>query len=88
MDRLKAETEIHDAWANVVLAGIHLTQDKYADATEALSDAEFHYVAARSCITITDSGPVLDKLNELRAKLDQVGSVIGSRSAAKAAVGW
>jgi hypothetical protein len=79
MENLKARTEIHDAWTNVILADGHLAEGRSQDAETAILDAERHLKSAQLAITIEKSGAVLNNLADLKIKLDQV------RSAARAA---
>jgi hypothetical protein len=74
VQNLKARTEIHDAWANIVLADTHLAEGKDREAGEAMLDAEHHYRCAQAIITINTSDSVLDRLAALKTKLDQVRS--------------
>jgi hypothetical protein len=76
MDNLKARTEIHDAWTNIVLADAHLARGGYKEASAAMIDAECHYRSAQSAVTIEESGSILNSLSDLKIKLDQLRSAM------------
>ena len=76
MFNLPARMEINDAWTNVVLADAYLAQRKYKEADAAIRDAELHYRKAESAVTIERSDSILDKLADIRIKLDQIRSAI------------
>jgi len=76
MLNLAAQTELHDAWTNVALAETLLAQGKYKDAREALLNAEHHHRRARSVITVKQPSSILDKLADLKVRLDQIRSAI------------
>ena len=77
---LAAHTELHEAWTKVALAETLLTQGQYKDAHEALLDAEHHYQCARSVSTFAHLSSILDKLADLRIRLDQIRSAIKIKS--------
>jgi hypothetical protein len=76
MLNLAAQTELHEAWTNVALAETRMAQGQYKDAHEAMLDAEHHYRCARSVITLAHPSPILDKLADLKVRLDQIRSAI------------
>ena len=76
MLNLAAQTELHEAWTNVAIAEIFLAQGEYEEASEAMLDAEHHCRCARSAITIEQPGSILDKLADLKVRLDQIRSAI------------
>ena len=81
MENLMARTEIHDAWANVVLAEALMAQAKYEEAAEIIVEAEGHYRRALSATTIVQSGSIVDRLADLKVKLDQVRFEIRKKGA-------
>lgn len=80
MEDLMARTEIHDACAGVALAESLLAKGKYQDATAVMLEAEGHYRNAQSATTFAHSGSTIDRLADLRVKLDQVRSAIRRKS--------
>jgi hypothetical protein len=74
MLNLRARTELNDSWANVALAEVHLKRGDRHGAQSAIADAERHFKNARSAIE--EPGQILDKLTDLRNKLNQIQSGI------------
>jgi hypothetical protein len=74
MLNMMARTEISDAWANIVLAESQLKGGKFPEAHTAIVDAERHFKNAKSAVEAP--GPILDKLADLRNKLNQLQSII------------
>jgi len=80
MENLTAQTEIHNAWANLVLADTYLAQGRHQDADTSMLDAQRHYRIARSAIKIKQPGPILENLQDLRIKLEQIRYAIKLQS--------
>jgi hypothetical protein len=79
---MPARTEISDAWAGIALVDSLLTHCRYKQADSVLRAAERHYRIARALVRAGQSDSILNKLADLRAKLDHIGSVISANSEA------
>ena len=79
---MAARTEISDAWAGIALVDSLLAHCRYKQADCVARDAERHYRIARALVRAGQSDSILDKLADLRAKLDEIGSVISANSEA------
>ena len=85
MEDLRARTSIHEALTNIVLAGAHVAQGRYAQAEEALRDAEDHYRRATSDLRVEMAGLISGRLADVRNRIDRTRNTMRGRSGTLAA---
>jgi hypothetical protein len=85
VEELRARTNIHDALTNVAMAEAFVSQGRYAQAEEALRDAENHYRRAESDIRGQGAGLVSGRLADVRNRIDRTRRTAQARSGTLAA---
>jgi HEPN domain-containing protein len=78
MVNLLTRARINDAWTSIALAEVHLSEGKYAEAREAIHDAEQHFVNAKSAVEQAEL--IVDSLTDLRTRLNQVRYLVSRAS--------
>jgi hypothetical protein len=82
---LRARTNIHDALTNIALAEAHVSQGRYAQADEALRDAENHCRRAATDLMDERAGLISGRLADLRNRIERTRHTMRVRSGTLAA---